>query len=129
MAERHLELGLFAPTVGSMPPAGKPGAREFLEGISGQTLGTTKSVLGEGGALDDMLKSLVLGIGSSKLIGPPEKVAHDIARLRAAGVDAIGLTFRHTEEELADFIQRVVPLLEQHGVRRPRQAPVARVAD
>ncbi len=26
MSERHLELGLFAPTVGSMPPAGKPGA-------------------------------------------------------------------------------------------------------
>ena len=76
-----------------------------------------------------MLKSLVLGIGSSKLIGPPEKVAHDIARLHAAGVDAIGLTFRHTEEELADFIQRVVPLLEQHGVRRPRQAPAVRVAD
>ena len=105
------------------------GAREFLEGISGQTLGTTKSVLGEGGELDDMLKSLVLGIGSSKLIGPPEKVAHDLARLHEAGVDAVGLTFRHTEEELADFIQRVVPLLEQHGVRRPRQAPRAQVAD
>ena len=26
MSERHLELGLFAPTVGSMPPAGKPSA-------------------------------------------------------------------------------------------------------
>ena len=108
------------------------GAREFLEGISGQTLGTTKSVLGEGGDLEDMLKSLVLGIGSSKLIGPPEKVAHDLARLHEAGVDAVGLTFRHTEEELADFIRRVVPLLEQQDVRRPCQASsasVARVAD
>ena len=26
MAERQLELGLFAPTVGSVPPAGTPGA-------------------------------------------------------------------------------------------------------
>jgi hypothetical protein len=26
MSDRHLELGLFAPTVGTMPPAGKPGA-------------------------------------------------------------------------------------------------------
>ena len=108
------------------------GARELLAGISGQTLGTAKSVLGEGGGLEDMLKSLVLGVGSSKLIGPPQKVAHDLARLHRAGVDAIGLTFRHTEEELADFIQQVVPLLEHRGVRRPRQAasaPGDRVAD
>ncbi len=96
------------------------GAQEFFEGISGQTLGTTKSVLGEGGAVEDMLKSLVLGIGSSTLIGPPQKVARGLARLHEAGVDAIALTFRHTEEELADFIEQVVPLLEQQGVRRPR---------
>ena len=67
-----------------------------------------------------MLKSLVLGIGSSTLIGPPEKVARGLARLHEAGVDAIALTFRHTKEELADFIEQVVPLLEQQGVRRPR---------
>ena len=108
------------------------GAKEFLEGISGQTIGTMQSILGEGGALKDMLKRLVLGIGGTNLIGPPDKVAQDIADLHQAGVDAIGLTFRHTEEELADFINTVVPLLEHKGVRRPRAAaatPIAHVAD
>ena len=64
-------------------------------------------------------------------MGPPEKVAQELADLNEAEVDANILTFRHTEEELADFIEQVVPQLEQKGVRRPQEvntAPVAHVA-
>ncbi len=64
-------------------------------------------------------------------MGPPEKVAQELADLNEAEVDANILTFRHTEEELADFIEQVVPQLEQKGVRQPREAntpPVAHVA-
>ena len=67
-----------------------------------------------------MLRSVILGVGSGKLIGTPEQVAHTLARFHAAGADAVGLTFRHVEEEMTDFIATVVPILEREGVRRPR---------
>jgi len=43
----------------------------------------------------------------------------------------VGLTCRHVEEEMAAFIDQVLPLLEQMGVRRPRVPagiPLSRVA-
>lgn len=95
-------------------------AREWLETLTGQTVGTVASTLGQGISVEDMLRSVILGVGSGKLIGTPEQVAHALAQFHAAGADAVGLTFRHVEEELRDFIASVVPLLEREGVRRPR---------
>ncbi len=95
-------------------------AREWLETLTGQTVGTVASTLGQGVSVEDMLRSVILGVGSGKLIGTPEQVAHTLTRFQAAGADAVGLTFRHVEEELKDFIATVVPILEREGVRRPR---------
>lgn len=95
-------------------------AREWLETLTGQTVGTVASTLGQGVSVEDMLRSVILGVGSGKLIGTPEQVAHTLARFHAAGADAVGLTFRHVEEEMTDFIATVVPILEREGVRRPR---------
>ena len=95
-------------------------AREWLETLTGQTVGTVASTLGQGVSVEDMLRSVILGVGSGKLIGTPEQVAHTLAQFQAAGADAVGLTFRHVEEELEDFIATVVPLLEREGVRRPQ---------
>lgn len=94
-------------------------AREWLETLTGQTVGTVASTLGQGVSVEDMLRSVILGVGSGKLIGTPEQVAHTLAQFQAAGADAVGLTFRHVEEELEDFVATVVPLLERKGVRRP----------
>ncbi len=95
-------------------------AREWLETLTGQTVGTVASTLGQGVSVEDMLRSVILGVGSGKLIGTPEQVAQALAQFQAAGADAVGLTFRHVEEELRDFIATVVPLLERNGVRRPQ---------
>ena len=95
-------------------------AREWLETLTGQTVGTVASTLGQGVSVEDMLRSVILGVGSGKLIGTPEQVAHALAQFQAAGADAVGLTFRHVEEELRDFIATIVPILEREGVRRPR---------
>jgi len=95
-------------------------AREWLETLTGQTVGTVASTLGQGVSVEDMLRSVILGVGSGKLIGTPEQVAHALAQFHAAGADAVGLTFRHVEEEMKDFISTVVPILEREGVRRPR---------
>jgi len=95
------------------------GAKELVETLTGQTLGTANSILGHG-SLEEILRGAVLGMGSGKLIGTPEQVARSLAQLQDAGLDAVGLTFRHVEEELADFIEKVLPWLERMGVRWPR---------
>jgi hypothetical protein len=47
-----------------------------------------------------------------------------LSQLQEAGIDAVGLTFRHVEEEMADFIEKVLPYLEEMKVRRPRPQKV-----
>ena len=93
-------------------------AKDWLETLTGQTVGTVASTLGQGLSVEEMLRGVVLGVGSGKLIGTPEHVAQDLAQFQEAGVDAVGLTFRHVEEELRDFIDKVLPILERKGVRR-----------
>lgn len=99
-------------------------AQELIEGLTGQTIGTAASVIGQGVTPEQMLAAVVMGVGSAKLIGTPQQVARKLAQLQQAGIDAVGLTFRHVEEEMADFIDKVLPLLEDMGVRRPRTQKV-----
>lgn len=99
-------------------------AREMIEGLSGQTLGTADSIFGPGLTVGEIIEGSILGVGSGKLLGTPEQVAEQLAALQAAGLDGAALTFRHYEEDAQHMISRVVPLLEDKGVRRPqRRAP------
>lgn len=95
------------------------GAREFIEALSGQTLGTLKSAFGQV-SVEEMVRKAIIGVGSP-IIGTPEQVAEALGRLHQAGVDGVLLTFRHVVEELEEFIEKVVPRLEQMGVRQPRR--------
>ena len=95
------------------------GAREFVEGLSGQTLGTLRSALGEG-AVEDLVRRTVLGVGSP-ITGTPDQVADGLQHLYDAGVDGVLFTFRHVREELEAFIEQVLPRLERRGVRQPYQ--------
>jgi FMNH2-dependent dimethyl sulfone monooxygenase len=99
-------------------------AQELIEGLTGQTVGTAASIMGEGITPEEMLASVVMGVGSAKLVGTPKQVARKLAQLQEAGIDAVGLTFRHVEEEMADFIEKVLPLLEATGVRHRRTQKV-----
>jgi FMNH2-dependent dimethyl sulfone monooxygenase len=93
------------------------GAREFVEALSGQTIGTLKSAFGQG-SVEEMVQKAILGVGSP-IVGTPEQVAEALFRLQEAGVDGVLLTFRHVREELEEFIEKVLPRLEQMGVRQP----------
>ena len=93
------------------------GAREFVGGLSGQTLGTLRSALGEG-SVEEMVRRVVLGVGSP-IIGTPDRVADGLHQLYDAGVDGVLFTFRHVREELEAFIEEVLPRLERRGVRQP----------
>jgi alkanesulfonate monooxygenase SsuD/methylene tetrahydromethanopterin reductase-like flavin-dependent oxidoreductase (luciferase family) len=62
------------------------------------------------------------GFGSYPIVGDPEHVAREYARIQAAGVDACTVTFFNYLEELPYFCDEVLPRLERLGVRRPLAA-------
>ncbi len=57
--------------------------------------------------------------GNIQLIGTPEKIVDQLLQLKAAGCDGIQLCFFDYVSELAYFGERVIPLLEQAGLRHP----------
>lgn len=58
----------------------------------------------------------VLG-GHLQIVGDPQSVADDIERLHAAGFDGIQIGFYDYDPELDFFVQNVLPILEQKGLR------------
>ena len=95
-------------------------AQGIVEGLSGQTIGTFAQNFREGATVDEILEGVVVGVGSAKHIGTPKQVADQLAVLQEVGFDAVTTAFRHCEEELIQYGENVVPLLENMGVRRKR---------
>jgi FMNH2-dependent dimethyl sulfone monooxygenase len=58
-----------------------------------------------------------LGGGNIQIIGGPEKVADSIARLKAAGIDGVQLSFFDFAPDLKLFGETVLPLLKARGLR------------
>jgi alkanesulfonate monooxygenase SsuD/methylene tetrahydromethanopterin reductase-like flavin-dependent oxidoreductase (luciferase family) len=59
------------------------------------------------------------GWGSYPLIGSPERVVETLLRLKKIGLTGCSLSFVNFEEELPFFLDRVLPLMYQAGLRRP----------
>ena len=95
-------------------------AQGIVEGLSGQTIGTFAQNFREGATVDEILEGVVVGVGSAKHIGTPKQVADQLAVLQEVGFDALTTAFSHSEEELIQYGENVVPLLENMGVRRKR---------
>ena len=57
------------------------------------------------------------GAGSYPLVGTPEDIAAEMARISAAGYQGIALSFVNYTQELPYFCDRVLPLLQQQGLR------------
>jgi FMNH2-dependent dimethyl sulfone monooxygenase len=57
------------------------------------------------------------GTGSYPLIGRPERIADEIVRMHQLGLSGATISFVNFNEELPFFVERVVPLLEQAGLR------------
>lgn len=55
--------------------------------------------------------------GNVRVIGTPEQVVEQFARLRRAGVDGIHVSFYDFEPEFDHFAERVLPLMKQAGLR------------
>lgn len=57
------------------------------------------------------------GTGSYPLVGSPEQIVTEMARMHAAGFGGVALTFVNYAQELPFFCERVVPLLHEAGLR------------
>jgi dimethylsulfone monooxygenase len=71
---------------------------------------------------DRMRKALVHGQSGFPMIGSPDDVAEELARISSAGFTGIGFSFVNYLNELPYFVQEVLPRLERKGLR---QAPTA----
>jgi dimethylsulfone monooxygenase len=58
------------------------------------------------------------GLSSHPLIGRPETIVQELLRLHEAGIDGVTLSFVNFKDELPFFIDRVLPLLRQAGLRQ-----------
>ena len=58
------------------------------------------------------------GLSSHPLIGSPETITEELVRLHAEGIDGVTLSFVNFRDELPFFIERVLPLLKQAGLRQ-----------
>ena len=66
------------------------------------------------------------GTGTHAVIGRPERVAEALIRVHDLGFAGTSVSFVNFNDELPFFIERVLPLLEQAGLRLPvREAVVA----
>lgn len=65
----------------------------------------------------DSARERGLGGGNLQIIGGPEKIAENLARLKEAGLDGVQLSFYDFQPDLAAFGATVLPLLKQRGLR------------
>ena len=60
--------------------------------------------------------------GNLHLVGTPEKIVDWFVRLRRAGVDGVQVNFFDFQPDLEYFIEAVLPLMQQAGLRNPLPA-------
>lgn len=63
------------------------------------------------------LEPVILGVAGFKFFGTPDQAADVIARLSDAGVDGLQFEFWNYAEDIQYFAERVMPLLEERGLR------------
>ena len=57
------------------------------------------------------------GAGTYPLIGTPERIVHELTKISQAGYDGAALSFVNYTDELPYFCDRVLPLMNQAGLR------------
>lgn len=68
-----------------------------------------------------MLTHLAAGIGGYPLVGTAEQIVDRLSGLSAAGIDGLCLSWVDFETEVPQWIEQVIPLMENAGLREPAQ--------
>ncbi|GGC45842.1 LLM class flavin-dependent oxidoreductase [Chelatococcus reniformis] len=74
------------------------------------------------------LRATVADIGqayayNTRIVGTPESIADELARWQAAGVDGINVIYQTTPGSFAEFIENVLPVLQQRGLAQRAYGP------
>ena len=62
------------------------------------------------------------GVGTYPLVGTPEKIVAEMVAMQRIGFAGTTVSFVNFRDELPFFIDRVLPLMEQAGLRAPAAA-------
>ncbi len=74
-------------------------------------------------ALDAFRFHFIAGHGGYPLVGTPERIVDEIDKLLRIGIDGILLSWVDYKTELGQWIDDVLPLMEQTGQRKPFAKP------
>ncbi len=69
--------------------------------------------------LQGFRRHFIAGHGGYPLVGTPEQIVDEIDRLLAIGIDGMLLSWVDYKTELRQWIDQVLPLMEQAGQRKP----------
>ena len=86
-----------------------------------QVLGLQSGVLPKE-QLEGAKYHFIAGWGGYPLVGSPSRIADEIGKLSSVGLDGALLSWPRYEEGLTRFIDEVMPLVEQAGLRKPSAA-------
>ena len=62
------------------------------------------------------------GLGSRRFIGTPEQIADALEPWRAVGIDGVNLSFLDGVQGTYDFLEHVVPVLQERGLMQREYA-------
>lgn len=74
------------------------------------------------GQEDEFFRNIAMSPGNVTLVGTAEQIADQMVLLHDCGVNALFVGFHDYLEEMPVFGERVMPLLEQRGIRLPVEA-------
>jgi FMNH2-dependent dimethyl sulfone monooxygenase len=80
-------------------------------------------------ALEKLKAKFLAGWGGTPLVGTPEQIVDKLVEISKMDINGVVLSWVNYQDELQDWIQTVLPLMEQAGLRHPYKpitAPVAR---
>ena len=98
---------------------------EYIETNAVRTLvhGFTEADPTRKWTLRDLAKYIGIGGAGPVLVGAPEQIADELQRWVAAGVDGFNLAYAITPGSFIDFVDGVVPVLQQRGLVQREYQP------
>ena len=94
------------------------GDQEVLASIPPEALPPEGSVSND--RRREISHSMLVGFGGLVLLGTPEEIVDQLEQLSDLGLDGVALHWVNYTDELPTFIEEVMPLLEQAGLRHAR---------
>jgi alkanesulfonate monooxygenase SsuD/methylene tetrahydromethanopterin reductase-like flavin-dependent oxidoreductase (luciferase family) len=76
----------------------------------------SKSALGDG--WESMAANLIAGYGAIPLVGTADQIVDGLLAFSKAGIDGLTLSWVNYDDGLAQFEQKLLPLMRQAGLRR-----------